>query len=246
MSVPLSPSARPRSERRQGTGGSELVGAEVVKVFSDKNGNRVGFCKPQQGGGVVAADMGKVPQMFFFQGNVESAGLDLVAGDKLARVNVRSKEDSRKKADTLSVQSAVLYLPKRDRARFPDYLAGLRTSLRDRSRRETAVSSLCQRDACGAVWDQIEKSSSSANGAIDVDLVEAVIGVLEDLVSLASAGGVCGGSAAKAALSNLLASAISLPGSMLERLIASPNGGLGRQASLCKRLVEVCAPAPAL
>jgi hypothetical protein len=237
--VPLSPSARPRTERRQGTGGSELVGAEVVKVFSDKNGNEVGFCKPQQGGGVAAADMEKVPQMFCFQGNVESAGLDLVAGDKLARVKVKGGQQG-KKADTLSVQSAVLYLPKRDRARFPDYLAGLRTSLRDRSRRETAVSSLCQRDACGAVWGQIEKSSSSAKGEIDVGLVEAVIGVLEGLVSLASAGGL---RAAKAALSNLLASAISLPGSMLERLIASPNGG---RASLCKRLVEVHGPPPAL
>ena len=217
-----------------------MVGAHVVEVRLDKNGNRMGFCKPQQG---VGSEGELPPKIFFFESNVDCAGLDLAVGDKLARVKVKSKEDSKKENSKnkpdVKVASAVLHVPMRDLAsRFPRYLAGLNASLGDRSRRESAVASLCQRGACAAVWDQIGKNSLVGDGFLP--LVEEVIGVLEELVSLVRSGGVSSGGAAKDALGNILASGISLPGSMLEKLVtASVEGGGVVRASLRKRLVEV-------
>ena len=73
-------------------------------------------------------------------------------GDKLTRVKIKSKDDSKNKSDA-SVSSAILAAPTRSGgpARFPEYLSGLRTSLEDRALREGAVARLGQREACAAV-----------------------------------------------------------------------------------------------
>ena len=143
---------------------------------------------------------------------------------------MKAKDDSKSKSDA-SVSSAVLLLPKHDLARFASYLKDLTASLSTRLPRESAISSLCQRDACAAVWGQIGTCRQNA------DITQAVIAVLEQLVSLASSGGVSGGGGAKEALSNLLSSGISLPGSMLERVITAEANAAA--SPLRTRLVAV-------
>jgi len=160
-------------------------------------------------------------------GALQSAGLELIKGDRVAELVLRKKGE---KGYTV-VAGSLVHCARRGQQAFTDYLDGLLAVLKDGELCETALHSLGQSRACVAVWTALASYSA---------LAPFVVQVIELLVQ-GSLGCGSGRRAACSALHNVLVSGVTLP-------TASPLLGViqsaGDEALRAQLVQALCAAWP--
>jgi len=143
--------------------------AHITRVFLDKHGKLVGHCQiDNTSGAAIDSPVAKkttVGNTFFFHGTpatggfrcrgdagvVETAGLQLCVGDRLAALHVvRTETGMNVKRACLDVISA-----EGQPGRLTAYLEGLAAALRNEATQEAALAFLGQRQAGLTVWNTI-------------------------------------------------------------------------------------------
>ena len=183
--------------------------AIVSKVALNRRGLLIGFCqldstKPRLAGKDQYFFHGTAADAGFKCGGelgvVECAGLELQKGDQLSLVEMTMSHDQDWKVVRASLCSV---LP--DKHRFEDYLRGLAKALDNKSKRDSAMSCLCQLPASTAIWNCVSEV------ILDLTGLKLVISVLDLLARHARQSGPAVGRTAKRALHIVFSSNISLP-----------------------------------
>lgn len=183
--------------------------AIVSKVAMNRNGLLIGFCqldftKPRLAGKDQYFFHGTAADAGFKCGGelgvVECAGLELQKGDQLSLVEITMSHEQDWKVVRASLCSV---LP--DKHRFEDYLRGLAKALDNKSKRDSAMSCLCQLPASTAIWNCVSEV------ILDLTGLKLIISVLALLARHARQSGPAVGRTAKRALHIVFSSNISLP-----------------------------------
>lgn len=211
--------------------------AIIKTIFQDKNGNLVGFCALRRE--TRSAAGGQDPgDIFLFHGaeaedglktgcgagSVESAGLQLEAGDVLGELRVQAGPKGLKLVSATLVD---LSCHSSSSSRLTNYLLSLEKAVADLRRRGSALQCLRQQSACIAILNAV---------AALPDPTESVISLLEVLVQASCPGSGSSGKTSIAALETVLASKLTLPDQHLEKHL---QGTVSTDKKLRARLVGV-------
>ena len=184
----------------------------VLSTSKDKKNCTIGFIALDEGN--YESDEQSRAKVYFFHGEppkhgfkvlgtgvLQSAGLELIKGDKVAELVLKGAKTSQ--GYQVVAGSLVKCAPRKEET-FKEYLVGLLEVLRDAKLRGTALSCLGHARACAAVWTGL--AAHEAHEALAPFVVQVIEMLVQDSLSSGS-----GRRAATCALQNVLLSGVTLP-----------------------------------